>query len=206
MATNNADLAVAADAPDDGNMALRNAIIRGNDERVCALLDAGVSVNGCVIDMTHLMLAMRGPNVFIVQTLVAHGADVTATNRHGYTALHHANVSSRGHLCVGYICAAAPAGLVDLVDNDGWSALDFACHYENAPLVRALLQCGAAPSLMGPREPWVQQCLDTYIADMGGIDGVARAHREWLESLPHDSVAWQRWQLAQPGRRTKAAR
>ena len=89
------------------------------------------------------------------------------------------------------------AGLnVNHVTNFGWSALRWACHYQNAVAAKTLLRCGARVN-----EKWegyddenVDACRvrAQVIESMGGPEGVLKAHAEWLSTMP--------------GRRTKAKR
>ncbi|PCC68422.1 Ankyrin repeat [Nannocystis exedens] len=83
----------------------------------------------------------------IVASLLAAGADATARDENGATALHHAaRVGKQAEVARALLAAGVAA---DAVDRAGWSALD---HASDAGFAEVLLDAGADPDGHAPEE------------------------------------------------------
>ena len=78
-------------------------------------------------------------------------------------------------------------------DNRRWSPLKWACHHGHAVIANCLLRCGARvdKKWKGPHSEQACRVKAQVIESMGGMEGVAKAHLEWLACAP--------------GRKTKSA-
>jgi ankyrin repeat protein len=94
--------------------------------------------------MTPLFAAAGGGHSAIVETLLAHGADIEAVSKMGQTAIF-ATLELR-HLSTADVLLAHGADL-GARDEDGWAPLDYAAEEGNATLVDALLARGAGVDL-----------------------------------------------------------
>jgi ankyrin repeat protein len=180
---------------------------------VNVLLAAGANVdeksNYC--GKTALMHASRYGHLDVVAALLKAKAKVDARDRYGTTAL--IKAASHGHSDVVDALLAAGA-TVDATANNGDTALMLASKHRHLDVVEALLLGGAQTpdAVANELQRDDAQITEEYrvcvqaVNGLGGLEGVAAAHRAWLESLPQSSVARQRWELSRPGRRTKAAR
>lgn len=89
---------------------------------VQGLLDAGCDVNerdGSCGGCTPLCYA---PSAALASVLLRHGADVSARDDEGLTALHWACIYNREDV----VRVLQDAGVVDVEDSFGWKALDYA--------------------------------------------------------------------------------
>jgi ankyrin repeat protein len=192
-----------------GMTAAHHACMRGNLNVIMWLGDHGhLEVNERdADDGTLLHISASYGNVDILRELIKRGADVHLMDRNGNLALHSALTAE----CVYILCAAGSDP--NLPNKYGITPLTSAIRdnrTQRVGVIAAMLICGASPT----HDPGMinEDMAREYIArlngviqDLGGIEGVARAHREWIESLPRDSSAVKRWIETQPGRRTKAA-
>ena len=91
-------------------------------------------------DSDLLLVAALEGNVEVVQTLLAHGANVNVTHSYGWTALFYA--AQGGNVEVVQTLLAHGAN-VNVTDSDGWTALFNAAHDGNVEVVQTLLAHGA---------------------------------------------------------------
>ncbi len=97
---------------------------------------------------TALHVAAAAGDVAVVEALLKHGADETLQDNQGQTALYLAisNCTGKGFEIFKLLIAAFKAkGLLDVLANDGQSALHRAIHYSNKRIYRSLLEAGANP-------------------------------------------------------------
>ena len=83
---------------------------------------------------------------------------------------------------------------VNHIINDGVSPLKQACNDGHTVVAACLLRCGARADEEWVGDGWERalRVRAQVIESMGGVEGVRKAHAEWLSTAP--------------GRRTKAAR
>jgi serine/threonine-protein phosphatase 6 regulatory ankyrin repeat subunit B len=166
-------LAAGADvnqADNDGKTALMQATERGRTAIVEMLLAAGANVNRTnSYGETALMEASLMGHAVIVEMLVEAGADVNVTNNDGKTAL---DLAGKKHFVVKLLTEhmlfpAVHAGdvaktrlllekdfnLVNLVDENGETALAWASHRGDVDMVRLLLDYGADVNI-APKSGW----------------------------------------------------
>jgi hypothetical protein len=110
----------------DGFTALHLAAFFGKDAEARLLLERGAdpsvtSRNDLAVQPLHSAAAGRHDDVF--RTLVAAGADVRATQRHGWTPLHQAAQHGDGDLVELFLAAGAdPAAATDAGEDPGRTA------------------------------------------------------------------------------------
>ena len=126
-----------------GDTAMEYAVFRSNQSALVALLDAGA--DAC-IRQRALNLAARRGNLTFVRLLLRYGADVTATDSKGRTALHEAAYGNQ----VGAIHLLLEAGAdLHAADTDGGrTPLHRAAGNMAVEAVSALLKLG--PSVNAP--------------------------------------------------------
>ncbi|MBZ4037567.1 ankyrin repeat domain-containing protein [Flavobacterium sp. 17A] len=73
-----------------GKSPLHLAISKGDVEAVRKFVTYGTNTNKMVNNMTPLMVAARFNQCEIIKILLAHGADLSIENSHGFTALKYA--------------------------------------------------------------------------------------------------------------------
>lgn len=117
------------------------------------LIQGGGNVNAkdSMQDSAFLYAGAEGFNEILALTL-AHGADVSSTNRYGGTALIPASEHGHGETVRILIKAGVP---VNHVNNLGWTAMQEAVLLNNGgpkqqDVVRQLLDAGADPDLRDP--------------------------------------------------------
>ena len=110
-----------------------------------ALIAGGADVNRASGGITPLLAATRDSRhgrADAVMTLLSNGADPTAADVEGHTALHGAALNEEPTVAAMLLDAGAP---IDAISKTGASALTCACHAANWPLVKFLLDRGAKP-------------------------------------------------------------
>lgn len=141
-----------------GNTALHEAAWNGNNDIVKILLGSF-----CFVDsinhtgFTPLHLASQNGHPKVVKTLLKWRADPTLRNQHGETALH--LMAKYDHASVVSAFAFFKIHL-DIRGKDENTALHIAATLGNRDVIKALLQCGADPSLTNSIGllPW--QCAE----------------------------------------------
>lgn len=119
---------------------------------VVALLDAGADANlrqSTSLEFSPLDMAASLGDVDMVRTLLEHGADATATDSSGITALHHA--ACKNKIGAMHLLIAAGAEL-NASDVDGQTPLHHACENLKVEAADVLLGLGArvnAPDILG---------------------------------------------------------
>ncbi|KAK4500778.1 hypothetical protein PRZ48_008969 [Zasmidium cellare] len=130
--------------------ALHAAAISEDECMVADLIRHGANVNvhDYQLRNTPLMLACRGFNLRVIQQLIAAGADVTARNRKGDSALHEIVLRySEGRGGCGTFASVAEIltqsrGQADLRNNKGMTPLHYATMLLKPAIVEALLELG----------------------------------------------------------------
>lgn len=131
--------------------ALAVALERGNTKSALALLDHGARPNGPknVINYTpYLVTAAERSRVEIslIQSMIAHGAEVSDTDYYGKSALIAAAGNNRMDLVTLLLDHGANPNAI-IGHNGPVTLLIEAVKYHNAPMVRRLLQSGAKVNL-----------------------------------------------------------
>ena len=94
-----------------------------------------------------LMLASIIGNQALVELLLSYKADVNATtDEYSSTPLMLAAINNRANI-VRYLILECDNLIIDYQDNNGFTALMFACLRQNGEIVEELLQAGASPFL-----------------------------------------------------------
>lgn len=123
---------------------LTEAVFRGNNEQVQALLRKGANVN--TTDPTDpsaptpLHLAAKYSRLGLIQILLNAGAKINAKNRYGYTPLHCAAIYNGSKTVETLLNAGANINATDLMD---YTALHWAAYHNNNETVTTLLNAGA---------------------------------------------------------------
>ncbi|HEY8380280.1 MAG TPA: ankyrin repeat domain-containing protein [Nannocystis sp.] len=138
--------------------ALQQAAEAGRVDEVRRLLAEGVRVDARNPGMpglpTPLLAASFEGHAAVVEELLARGADVSARNVQGRTALHLA--ADQGHALIVAMLSEAGAPL-DAIDFQGQTALHLAAWQDHRDSVRVLLSAGARMSVR-------DRCGDTALA------------------------------------------
>jgi len=141
---------------DDGFTALMHAVFRGNQTMVEALVDSGADMN--IADhagFTPLMHASYLGGVYdqyIVRSLCRLGADMDKVNLKGRSPLIIA--AKKNHPAIVYELLQYKPNL-DLTDNNGMSALMYACKLGSVEVVRMLCERGADVSTINIVAPYI---------------------------------------------------
>ena len=161
--------ALAGSVPPDAPVA--DAAMRGDVDRVAALLRSGADVNAAQGDgMTALHWAAYNGQVALAETLLAAGADLEAVTRIGdYTPLHHA--ARHGFADVVEALLSAGAAVEAATSTGAARALHLAAASGRQAAVRALLTGGA--EVDAREEQWGQTPL--MFAAAAGRTDVVRA-------------------------------
>jgi ankyrin repeat protein len=122
------------------NSCLFNAAQRGYARTVKILLKTGIDINQQDLGMTALHWAAAWGHQAVVESLLAHDADLNIVDNFGKTALHRA--ASNGHQVVVELLLARGAD-PNIVYNFGWTALHSAAHNGHQAVVESLLVHGA---------------------------------------------------------------
>lgn len=100
------------------------------------------------LSLVHVA-AMHG-QMLTIRCLVRRGANLNARDQQGHTVLHYAAFHGHHHV-VRDLLQMSPK-LVDQVDDEGNSALMFACYQKRTAVVHELLKHGADLSLCNRKE------------------------------------------------------
>jgi ankyrin repeat protein len=127
----------------DGGTLLKTAVLCRRVELMRLLLARGADVNQANdYGNTALHLAAGRGHEEIVLTLLSSGADISRKGYRGKTPL--MDASLRGHVAVvRLLLRSMGGGGLDERNEDGITALWYACLYGNADVLRALLLAGA---------------------------------------------------------------
>jgi uncharacterized protein len=126
---------------------LEQAVERGDEEKVRALIDAGVDPNEVdQLSSTPIWLIAFGSGRYEIASLFARaGADVEIVDSRGKSLLH--RLASQGPKVEPVRRALALGVSHTTVDRHGWSALHGAAAYGHTEIVRELLAAGADPNV-----------------------------------------------------------
>jgi hypothetical protein len=125
--------------------------MKGYDEIVTALLEAGADLNAAcdIIGFTPLMFAAEHNHVAALRLLIQAGADLNKCSKHGRdTALIRAVFSGHEQATAVLLLAGAR---IDIVNDDGKSALDYARERSDAALIQLLEQPDGQPEAFKKR-------------------------------------------------------
>lgn len=131
-----------------GNTPLKHAVLNGSFSAMEALLDAGgVDVNLRQLDLTETALdvAARMGDVDSVKLLLRYGADVTARDWQGHTALHRAAFHNKAGVIDALVGAGADVHAQG--STDGRTPLHAAAGILAISAARALLRHGASANV-----------------------------------------------------------
>ncbi|GAA6010579.1 hypothetical protein JCM11491_002980 [Sporobolomyces phaffii] len=130
-----------------GITALHWAAINGHLVFVRRLLSLGARVDtrGGELSGTPLMWAARNGHLGVVHLLLLHSSDPTLADAQSFNALHLA-VHSSSPFLVAYLLFTLQPISVDTADEQGHSALAWACYQGDAISVELLLKAGASPT------------------------------------------------------------
>jgi uncharacterized protein len=137
-------------------LALLEASVEGDTQRVTQLLDQGVSVNtedvrGSPWCITPLMWAALGGHVSTMKILLQRGADIARRDKNfpgeggGETALHYA---ARGGSVRAVELLVEHKAVIDAVSRSGTTPLSEAVYEKNSTTVERLLKLGANPNVV----------------------------------------------------------
>lgn len=168
---------------DTGESALHHAAIAADHrvDVVTMLLDAGANPDEETDEgMTPLMAAAMDVHDDAVALLLERGADPNARTVRGYTALMHASDgrnewtrdfthNDRMMACMRLLVAAGAD--VDAADDNGWTALHYACLGFDAGPIEQLLALGANPNVV----------TEDGVTPLG--QATAKAHQKMIEDL-----------------------
>ncbi len=162
-----------------GETVLMTCARTGSVEAVAALLASGANANGKepAEDQTALMWAVSERHPSVTRALIAHGADVTARSRRGFTPLLFA--AREGDLDSARQLVEAGAAPDDAA-VDGMSALLVATVRGHAVLATWLLEQGADPNADGGGYAalhWASGLWETELTGPAGI--VSDRDEEW---------------------------
>lgn len=163
--------ATAAPGATADAVALSDAARAGNWERVRALVAGGLNgedVNGSDSDGTRpLHWAVRADELEVADLLLTAGADATARNRLGLTALYLAAANGNGPMIRRLLDHGADPRHME---ETGETMLMVATRSGSADAVRAILERGADPNVTEPQ----LQLTALMIAAEGGATGAVR--------------------------------
>lgn len=120
--------------------ALVMAISNGDRGWLQSLLAGGADANVAHRGTLPLPFAARRGEFDIVDSLIAHGADIDARNEKGLTALMDAAVSSHAEMLQGLLARGAKT---DKTDYSGKTALHYAAHTLQFGMIESLVMAGA---------------------------------------------------------------
>jgi ankyrin repeat protein/L-ascorbate metabolism protein UlaG (beta-lactamase superfamily) len=111
-----------------GETPLSRALFTGNKDVVKLLIDSGANVNNINIEnQSSLLVAVSHGDIEIVRTLIQAGADTEIKEIHyGLSPLHQAVLS--GDAAIAQLVADNVKD-INITNNNGYTALDFACKY-----------------------------------------------------------------------------
>ncbi len=185
-----ADANVLPDAGDaDQRSVLALAALQPATGLLRALIAHGADVNRCHRDMTALLAVTRdggASRAEAVMILLANGADVTACDAEGNTALHHAARHADPTVAANLVDAGAT---VDSLNARGLSPLAVACHAANWTLAEWLLHHGAH-SHVGDSEPALIAAANIADDDATGVQLLLRhkARADACDSLGRNAL------------------
>jgi len=142
---------------------LQRAVRNDDPDRTAALLDAGLNPNEHWLDDSPLHLAAQTNQEADLVQLLAHVADVSATNRRGQTALHVAAAWGSTSAMQNLLDHRA---LIDAVDTNGNTPLARAVQEGQRDNVRFLLDRDADPALAKRGTAW--RFAQAHVAQRGG--------------------------------------
>ena len=145
---------------------LARAAKAGDAVAIEQLAEAGAGPDAKDGDWPAVVCAASRGHTAAVEALVRLGADLSATNKWGGTALMRA--AYQGHpACVAALLQGGAA--VDLVNEEGWSALTCAARWGNVECARLLLDAGADTKLQATGESvWEGEKTALEVAEDGG--------------------------------------
>ncbi|KAH3880250.1 ankyrin repeat domain-containing protein 16-like [Dreissena polymorpha] len=171
----------------DGKRPLHEAAHAGQNACVTYLLSAGVVVDPLKrADWTPLMLACSKVDLYVVQELVNHGANLKLKNKDGWNCFHVA--VREGNLDIIAYLLDCDSTLWDTVSLNGRSPLHTAALHGHVGVVRYLLEachyvtdtqdsCGSTPLMDAVREDSIG-CMELLIhmhcADVFKVDNLGR--------------------------------
>jgi ankyrin repeat protein len=123
--------------------ALYDALCEGNLKVVEQRLDAGLDVNAVVSDGTLLQVAAYSGQVGAVALLLDRGANPSAKNENGYTAIHLATWYSKLDVIRLLLDRGVP---IEEPDGNGYTPLHRAADDAKVEVVQFLLERGANPN------------------------------------------------------------
>lgn len=139
-----------------GQTAMHVAVRLGIVEAVECLLQHGADANLlCFDEQTALHIAIQYGRSEVVECLLRHSVNVTLQDMRGQTALHYA--VCHGHKLTpvahqGLIRAAKSNDTLNILDNEGRSALLMAAQRHDPELWQWLLEAGSNPYLCSPEQ------------------------------------------------------
>ncbi|MDD9900396.1 MAG: ankyrin repeat domain-containing protein [Alphaproteobacteria bacterium] len=131
-------------SPEDAGQALIGALTSGDYDYCAELITGGADLNqhGGRTDATPLMVAAALDTAVLLQDMIAHGADIHATNNRGQTALMCAAHHPKGYLSL-EILADQDGAKLDAQDHNGDTALTLAVRAQKRAGSKYLIMAGA---------------------------------------------------------------
>ena len=157
------------------------AAMAGNNDALQALIASGGDINWKrpASGWTPLMIAAGNGHLPCVETLLAAGVQVDATDLTQWTALHYAAGGNRPNIVRRLLASGANKAMKD---NDGKTALDLA-RWERHAAVIALLDSSSPPTTM------TEQIVVEEAAEAPRVMVSKSARSSWMPEQPRVNVA-----------------